>query len=222
MRNGKLITIEGISNSGRTLQLHHLAQYLIDCGQTVLDLREPLCIKSARHRKTLAEQKATVIETALNGGCIVLAEGFFDCEIAWHGDLPDVEFKSLARQKKSLQLRIKPDLSFVLESDLGASWAGTPDNLSDSNKQEITTWINSEIFYEKAEAQWTEIVAQAEWPVYRISADQNLAVIQQRMIYHTTQLLHRTRPLMPFLPTPGSAKKTAAHRRIKLTQQAPA
>jgi thymidylate kinase len=218
MRNGRLITIEGINTNDRTTHLHNLAQYLIDAGQTVLDLPEPLGAKAARHRKAIAVQNAAIIDTAIKGGCIVLAEGFFDGDVTWHDQLPDIAFPKLTPNKKPAQVRINPDLSFVLESDLAVAWGECREWGAKTN--DVRDWINSPTFCEKAEARWMEMIAQADWPVYLIPAAQSAAIIQRQMIRHTNQLLDRSgRPTFSY-PTQQPATRRATPRLIKLPQQA--
>lgn len=215
MRNGRLITIEGIGGSERTAHLHHLAQYLIDAGQTVLDLREPLCTKASRQA-----HHSSVIQNAINGGCIVLAEGFFNCEITWRDLMPDVSFKALTGRKKVSRAGIKPDLSFILESDLGVAWADSPACHQPTNAGQINDWINSETFYKKAEACWMEMIAQADWPVYLIPAAQSVANIQRQIIYYTNRLLDRGGSAVSPLYSRRSAGKTAVSKLIGLRRQA--
>jgi len=220
MRNGKLITIEGIAGSDRTKYLHHLAQYLIDAGRTVLDLREPLWPQAGPQRRTIHAEHLSVIDTALKGGCTVLAEGFFDSEIPWYNQLPDVPFPKLARGKKIVRTRIKPDLSFVLESDLAEVWDGALNLDSATNSGAIHDWLRSESFLAKTEARWLEMIAQADWPVYLIPAQQSVAQIQRQIIYRTSQLLDRSGAQRFSQPLRQPAQKPATPKFIKLPQQA--
>lgn len=220
MRNGRLITIEGIAGSDRTQHLHHLAQYLIDAGRTVLDLREPLWPQAGPQRRTIHAEHLSVIDTALKGGCTVLAEGFFDSEIPWHNQLPDVPFPKLARGKKIVRSRIKPDLSFVLQSDLADGWDGALNFAAATNPRAIRDWVQSESFLAKTEARWLEMIAQADWPVYLIPAQQRAALIERQIIYRTNQLLERT-GVQPFSqPLRQPAPKSATPKFIKLPQPA--
>ena len=222
MRNGKLITIEGIAGSDRTQYLHRLAQYLIDAGRTVLDLREPLWPQAGPQRRTIHAEHLSVIDTALKGGCTVLAEGFFDSEIPWHNQLPDVPFPKLARGKKVVRTRIKPDLSFVLESDLADGWNGALNFDAATNPAAIRDWVQSESFLAKTEARWLEMIAQADWPVYLIPAQQSAALIQRQIIYRTNQLLDQSGLHRFSQPLRQPTQRPATPKFIKLPQQATA
>ncbi len=224
MRNGKFITIEGISGCGRTAQLHELAEHLISNGRMVLLLREPLCASTSKRKNQLAGQDIAVIESALKSGCIVLAEGFFDCEATWQNELPDVGFQQLSAWKKQTKISLKPDLSFVLGLEVGTALARDPQHQPALAKLAVNTWLNSEVFYEKTQASWLELMTLADWPVQLISAEQHTAVIQRQIINRTQQLLEKVERHAPSVFALRHAKKrtsarTSAKKLLKLSPQ---
>lgn len=131
-----LITFEGIDGAGKSTQVTKLKQYLQVIGRNVLTLREPggtpeterirdLLLESrhdftpvgelllfAASRAELAEK---VIIPALENGCDVILDRFFDSTTAYQGYGRGLELDMISEINRIASRGLMPDVTFYLD-----------------------------------------------------------------------------------------------------------
>ncbi len=136
---GKIITLEGIEGSGKTVQLHLLEEelkkrkvrFLItqQPGGTPFgkEVRQILLQREGAQREPTAElllyladryqHLKEVIEPTLNQGLHVLCDRYHDATLAYQGHARDIGFAMVDQLAKILALRT-PDLTLVLDVEV--------------------------------------------------------------------------------------------------------
>lgn len=136
---GLFITFEGPEGSGKTTQIHPLADFLRRQGRDVLTLREPggtpiseqirtvlmNLANTAMHPRTeillflaaRAQLVEEVIRPALAGGQIVLCDRYADSTLAYQGYGHGVDLQTLRQLLHFATGGLQPDLTFLLDVD---------------------------------------------------------------------------------------------------------
>ncbi len=154
MKKGLFITFEGIDGSGKSTQIALLAAALKNAGRAVLKTREPGGTGvGERIRSLLLGRRAEkldprsemmlylagriqhvteVIAPALSKGRIVLCDRFSDTTIAYQGYAMGLPVKWVTRWVAEAQIRLQPDITFLLDLDVPVALArlGTRNVLS--------------------------------------------------------------------------------------------
>ena len=142
-RRGKFITIEGLDGTGKSTQLRRLAASLRAAGHKVIETREPggtatgekirrvLLDSATEGLSPLAEMAlmfasraqhiAEVIQPALDLGQIVLCDRFTDSTEAYQGGGRRLGSEVVLKLHRVLCGNLQPDLTILLDSDLGKS-----------------------------------------------------------------------------------------------------
>src|ERR1700733_2504712 len=142
-RRGKFITFEGLDGTGKSTQMRKLAAALRASGHKVVETREPGGTATGEKiRKVLLDSKTTglsplaemalmfaaraqhiseVIEPALTAGNIVLCDRFTDSTEAYQGSGRRLGSDSVRELHRVLCRDLQPDLTILLDSDVGAS-----------------------------------------------------------------------------------------------------
>ncbi len=131
-----LITFEGIDGAGKSTQVRKLKRYLQERGREVLTLREPggtpvaeqireLLLESSHDISSVAElllfsaSRAELMEKvivpALEGGCDVILDRFFDSTTAYQGYGRGLDLDMLAEINRVASRGIRPDITFYLD-----------------------------------------------------------------------------------------------------------
>jgi dTMP kinase len=143
MRRGKFITFEGLDGTGKSTQMRKLAAVLRAAGHKVVETREPGGTATGEKiRKVLldsateglspqsemalmfaarAQHIAEVILPALERGEIVLCDRFTDSTEAYQGHGRKLGSQAVLTLHKLLCENLQPDLTLLLDSDLGMS-----------------------------------------------------------------------------------------------------
>ncbi len=133
------ITLEGPEGSGKTTQIHPLAEFLRSQGWEALTLREPggtpigeqiravlmNLANTAMHPRTeillflaaRAQLVEEVIRPALAAGKIVLCDRYADSTLAYQGYGHGVDLATLRRLLQFATGGLQPDLTFLLDVD---------------------------------------------------------------------------------------------------------
>jgi dTMP kinase len=137
MSNGFFLTVEGPEGSGKTTQLHRLAQLLRSGGQRIVATKEPggtpladrirailldpheegmdplteLLLYAASRRQHVVE----VIRPALESGLIVLCDRFTDATLAYQGFGRLLDLDRLRMLNDWVTDRIEPDLTLIYD-----------------------------------------------------------------------------------------------------------
>ncbi len=142
-RRGKFITFEGLDGTGKSTQMRKLAAALRSAGQKVIETREPGGTETGeRIRRVLLDSStqglspraemalmfaarvqhiAEVIEPGLESGEIVLCDRFTDSTEAYQGYGRRLGSQAVLSLHKVLCGNLQPDLTVLLDSDLGMS-----------------------------------------------------------------------------------------------------
>jgi dTMP kinase len=142
-RRGKFITFEGLDGVGKSTQLKKLAAALRAAGNTVVETREPggtatgekirrvLLDSATEGLSPLAEMAlmfasraqhiAEVIRPAVERGDIVLCDRFTDSTEAYQGSGRKLGSKAVLELHRLLCGDLRPDLTILLDNDLGKS-----------------------------------------------------------------------------------------------------
>jgi dTMP kinase len=142
---GFFITFEGMDGSGKTTQMHRLAERLRGMGRTVVETVEPggppISMKIRRILLDAANQELSPvtevllyfasraqnvdewIAPALERGEIVLSDRFTDSSLAYQGFGRGLGAKTVAALEAIACRGIKPDLTLLVDIDAEASLA---------------------------------------------------------------------------------------------------
>lgn len=139
MREGRLITFEGIEGSGKTTQLLKLADYLRGRGTPVLTTREPggtsvgervraILLDPALKPVPLAELflleaaraqlVAEIIQPALAAGTFVLSDRFADSSLSYQAGARRVALAVVEQLNALACVGVIPDRTVVLDLDV--------------------------------------------------------------------------------------------------------
>jgi len=142
-RRGKFITFEGLDGTGKSTQMHKLAEALRAAGHKVVETREPggtatgekirkvLLDSSTAGLDPLAEMAlmfasraqhiAEVIEPGLAAGAIVLCDRFTDSTEAYQGSGRKLGSDAVLELHRVLCGDLQPDLTILMDSNLQTS-----------------------------------------------------------------------------------------------------
>ena len=205
-----LITFEGPDGSGKTTQIHRLAERLREDGRCVLTTREPggtrisdgirqLLLDMAHtemhaRAETLlfnaarAQLIEEVIRPALAAGRIVLCDRFADSTLAYQGYGHRQEIAELARLIEYATGGLRPDLTVYL--DLPPA-EGIRRNRGQADGEWNRLDAQELSFYQRVEEGYRQLIAQepARWIV--IDAARSREEIQQDIRHILTKRLPR-------------------------------
>ena len=145
MKTGLFITFEGMDGSGKTTQMHRLAQRLREMGRTVLETVEPggppISMKIRRILLDAANQELSAttelllyfasraqnvdewIVPALGRGEIVLSDRFTDSSLAYQGCGRGLGTEAVEALDRIACRGLKPHLTILVDVDAEASLA---------------------------------------------------------------------------------------------------
>jgi dTMP kinase len=135
---GKLITLEGIDNSGKSTQAKRLYQHLKQLGRSTILIREPggteisekvrkILLSSKNHclapeaelllyQAARAQLVAEVIAPALWRGKIVVCDRFYDSTTAYQGYARELASNLIEKLNKFASSGIVPDLTILIDT----------------------------------------------------------------------------------------------------------
>ncbi|HSH02201.1 MAG TPA: dTMP kinase [Anaerolineae bacterium] len=189
------ITFEGPEGSGKSTQIHLLAQFLRDQGQTVIITREPggtaigdeirACLHNVAHTNmtsatelllysaSRAQLVADIIRPALAAGQFVLSDRFFDSTFAYQGYGRGLDLDLLKQITYFATNGLQPDLTFLLDLPVATGLQRRQQNGDEMNRLDR----ESITFHQKVRAGYHELAAQhPRWCL--INADQSVAAVQ--------------------------------------------
>ena len=145
MKRGLFITFEGMDGSGKTTQMHRLAERLRGMGRTVLTTAEPggppIAMKIRRILLDAANQELSPateillyfasraqnveewILPALDRGDIVLSDRFTDSSLVYQGHGRGLGADAVEALERIACRGLKPDLTILVDVDAEASLA---------------------------------------------------------------------------------------------------
>ncbi|TLY23900.1 MAG: dTMP kinase [Nitrospirae bacterium] len=135
---GLFITLEGVEGSGKSSQIRHLVEVLIQAGYPVLQTREPggtataevirqILLTASPHEPVTPQAEALLILAArcqhvthlimpaLRRGTVVLCDRFSDSTFAYQGFARGLDLQWLREANKVATGGLTPDLTVVLD-----------------------------------------------------------------------------------------------------------
>jgi dTMP kinase len=135
---GLFITLEGVEGSGKSTQIHQLAEVLTQTGYIVLQTREPggtataeairhILLTASSHEPITPQAEALLIlaarcqhvthliRPALRRGTVVLCDRFSDSTFAYQGFARGLDLQWLRAANKVATGGLMPDLTLVLD-----------------------------------------------------------------------------------------------------------
>lgn len=145
MREGILISLEGVEGSGKTTQLNFLADHLETMGRKVLKVREPGGTELGERVRTLLLEKdgakisplgelflyltsraqlvEEILRPALGAGFVILCDRYLDATVAYQGYGRGLDVGLIEQINRFIVGDALPDLTFLLdlEAEVGLS-----------------------------------------------------------------------------------------------------
>lgn len=205
MTTGKYITIEGISGSGKSVQLERLTAHLQRRGAAVVSTCDPGAVVGGRSIHDLwltdalsgvnadaelveyavarARQTREVVIPMLQAGYTVLAERHFDLVAAYFDCACGVDWKVLDGLREMANVGLQPDLTFVLDVDVETALACSSDRrvrrIVESSSSERQSLI---AFLESVRTAFQRIVTWTHAPVSFVSTAQSVAATHREIV----------------------------------------
>ena len=176
---GPFITIEGVDGSGKTTQLHYLAERLRTAGERVTVTREPggTALGDGLRRLLLepspepiapaaelammfaarAQNCARIIEPARQRGEWVLCDRFSDASLAYQGAGRGIDSNTIRQLHELLVPSCYPDLTLILDVELSTSLKRARARLVRSGSQEGRFEAEGAAFFERVRAAYLEL-----------------------------------------------------------------
>lgn len=159
---GLFITLEGIEGSGKSTQIHHLAELLARAGFHVLQTREPggtATAEAIRHILLTASSQEPVtpqteallilaarcqhvthlIRPALRRGTLVLCDRFSDSTFAYQGFARGLDLQWLRAANEVATGGLTPDLTLVLDLPISVGLARRRADRGEQNRLDRET-----------------------------------------------------------------------------------
>ncbi|HYE72718.1 MAG TPA: dTMP kinase [Blastocatellia bacterium] len=215
MTRGRLITIEGIFGSGKSVQLEKLSSYLERKGIAVVSTCDQGSIIGGRsihdiwlsndlsglnadaelieYAAAQAEQVRDIIIPMLGAGYTVLAERHFDLVTAYFDCAFGINWKVQEGLREVANAGLKPDLTFVLDVDAETALACGSDlrlrRVVKSSEFERGGVIT---FLERVRIAFQAIISQRSSPVSFISTAQSVDATHLKMASEVEALISPT------------------------------
>lgn len=142
MREGILISLEGVEGSGKTTQLNLLADHLKKMGRKVLKVREPGGTELGERVRTLLLEKdgakisplgelflyftsraqlvEEILKPALGAGFVILCDRYLDATVAYQGYGRGLDVGLIEQINRLIVGDALPDLTFLLDLEAEA------------------------------------------------------------------------------------------------------
>jgi dTMP kinase len=159
---GLFITLEGIEGSGKSTQIHHLAELLARTGFHVLQTREPggtataeairhILLTASSHEPVTPQTEALLIlaarcqhvthliRPALRHGTVVLCDRFSDSTFAYQGFARGLDLQWLRAANEVATGGLAPDLTLVLDLPVSVGLARRRADRGEQNRLDRET-----------------------------------------------------------------------------------
>ncbi|SHK61575.1 dTMP kinase [Rhodothermus profundi] len=207
-----LISFEGIDGCGKSTQAQLLARRLEQAGYRILLVREPggtdlserirqllldpaleidpfaeLLLFSAARRQLVMQQ----IRPALQAGCLVLCDRFYDSTTAYQGGGRGVADLDWLRDfNRRVTDGLVPDRTYWLDVPLAVAWARRKQDKPDRMEQADPA------FFERVRATYAKLAAEEPARILRLDATAPIEALHERIWTDVQRLLQQlgTRP----------------------------
>jgi dTMP kinase len=227
MTAGRLITIEGISGAGKSVQLERLSAHLRRRGVPVVTTCDPGAVINGRSLNDLwlsdglrgvsadaelveyaaaqARQVREVVAPLLEAGYNVLAERHFSLVAAYFDCACGVDWKLLGGLREMADAGLRPDLTFVLDVDVETALACSSDyrvrKLVEASPSERASVI---AFLEGVRTAFLTVVTETYAPVSFVSTARSIKATHREIVAEVDALLASAPRPTPDVLTPGS------------------
>lgn len=205
LRQGILISLEGVEGSGKSTQLNLLAEYLESLGRKVLKVREPGGTELGERVRTLlleeggakisplaelflyfasrAQLVEEVLRPALGAGFVILCDRYMDATVAYQGYGRGLDVASIETINRLIVSDALPDLTFLLdlEARMGLS------RISGRSRDRLEA--EDLAFHERVREGYLELAFRNPQRVKVISAERGILDIAAEMRGYMTGLL---------------------------------
>jgi dTMP kinase len=196
-RRGKFITFEGLDGSGKSTQLHKLAEALRASGYDVVETREPGGTATGEKiRRVLLDSRTAglsptaemalmfasraqhikeVIEPAMLGGSMVLCDRFTDSTEAYQGSGRKLGSEAVLELHRVLCGNLQPDLTLLLESNpalsVGRARMRNQRALKDSGREDENRFeLETQAFFARVREGYRDIAKREPHRVVTVDA----------------------------------------------------
>ncbi len=202
MKRGLFIAFEGIEGVGKSTQAKNLYDFFLEKGMEVFLTREPggtdlgesireiLINGGAMHEITelllmLASRNELVrtkILPYLDKGKYVISDRFYMSSLAYQGGGRGLNLKFVNRLNKIVTAGLKPDLTFILDMPVDASFK-RKSGKRDRFEQEVS------LFYEKVRKTYLYLAKKAPKKVKIIDAGKESKEVFKEVLFYVKQYL---------------------------------
>ncbi len=208
---GVFITAEGIEGSGKTTQIHRLAETLRGQGYEVVETREPggtlvaedirrLLLQMAGEPITpqsevllvlaaRSQHIAHVIVPALQRGAVILCDRFFDSTLAYQGYARGLSIPQLAKLNRFATGGLVPDLTLLFDVPVPIGLARRRKQVAGQNRLDR----ESVEFHEQVRKGFLALARQSDKRIKKVSTRQSPDIVARRVARLVIEFLNRRR-----------------------------
>ncbi|TKB69552.1 MAG: dTMP kinase [Nitrospira sp.] len=197
---GLFITLEGIEGSGKSTQISHLAQVLIQAGHRILQTREPggtataeairhILLTASSHEPVAPQTEALLILAArcqhvthrilpaLQQGAVVLCDRFSDSTFAYQGFARGLDLQWLRAANDIATGGLTPDLTLVLDLPVSIGLARRRSDRGEQNRLDRET----ERFHRKVRRGFLALAAEEPGRMRIVNANRPAQEVQDEL-----------------------------------------
>jgi dTMP kinase len=197
---GLFITLEGIEGSGKSTQIHHLAELLARAGFHVLQTREPggtataeairhILLTASSHEPVTPQAEALLIlaarcqhvahliRPAVRRGTLVLCDRFSDSTFAYQGFARGLDLEWLRAANEVATDGLTPDLTLVLDLPVSVGLARRRADRGEQNRLDRET----ERFHRKVRRGFLTLAAEEPKRITIVNANRPAQEVQDEL-----------------------------------------
>ena len=197
---GLFITLEGVEGSGKSTQIHHLAEALTRTGCHVLQTREPggtataeairhILLTALSHEPIAPQTEALLIlsarcqhvthliRPALQRGTVVLCDRFSDSTFAYQGFARGLDLQWLRATNEVATGGLTPDLTLILDLPVSVGLARRRTDRGQQNRLDRET----ERFHRKVRRGFLALAAEEPGRIKIVNANRPAQEVQDEL-----------------------------------------
>lgn len=197
---GLFITLEGVEGSGKSTQIHHLAEALTRAGFRVLQTREPggtataeairhILLTALSHEPIAPQTEALLIlaarcqhvthliRPALQRGTVVLCDRFSDSTFAYQGFARGLDLRWLRAANEVATGGLTPDLTLILDLPVSVGLARRRTDRGEQNRLDRET----ERFHRKVRRGFLALAVEEPGRIKTVNANRPAQEVQDEL-----------------------------------------
>ena len=197
---GLFITLEGVEGSGKSTQIHHIAEVLTRAGYRILQTREPggtataeairhILLTALSHEPIAPQAEALLIlaarcqhvthliRPALQRGTVVLCDRFSDSTFAYQGFARGLDLRWLRAANEVATGGLTPDLTLILDLPVSVGLARRRADRGQQNRLDRET----ERFHRKVRRGFLALAAKEPGRIKIVNADRPAQEVQDEL-----------------------------------------